>query len=450
MVTGFDSREVGTSEHVWAAAWPAHLPMLAAPRPGDRLLVIVAHPDDETLGAGGLIATAAEVGASVTVVIASDGEASHPNSATHSQEQLAEIRRAEVTTAVARLHPRVSVGFLGLPDSDLAEHLNELTDHVNRYAAGASLLVTPWSGDRHPDHAACAEVGARVARANRIEHWQFPIWAWHWGTPESPEFLPRTQLRRLLLEKDAVVAKLHAITAHRSQHSALSPEPGDEAMLSESMLAHFYRRYEVFVIADVAPASTAAYFDDLYEHDRDPWKLADRFYERRKRDLLLASLPRERFKRAFEPGCAIGALTAELVERCDEVVAWDGAHIAVDQATARIGGQRRAGRVSVDCARIPADWPSGRFDLIVLSEVGYYCPDLQQLKERVDHSLTADGVLIACHWRHRAPDHPATAEAVHTALEHGLCNIVVHREEDFLLEVWTRDGTSVAGAEGIV
>jgi len=446
----FDSREAGTPEQVWDAAWPPRLATLAGPRREDRLLVLVAHPDDETLGAGGLIAAAAAAGAAVTIVVASDGEASHPNSVTHSQTQLAEIRRAEVVRAVGRLHPHVRLEFLGLPDSELTSHVDELATRVSGHAGEATLLLTPWSGDRHPDHAACAAAGARLAQAQGIEHWQFPIWAWHWATPESPQFLPHRALRRLCLDESALAAKLEAIAAHRSQHSPLSSMPGDEAVLTASMLAHFQRPYEVFVTAEGAPASSAAYFDDLYQQDRDPWGLRDRFYERRKRDLLLASLPRKRFRRAFEPGCAIGELTAALAPRCDQIVAWDGARVAVEQTAARIGQLPVSTRVSVECARIPARWPDGAFDLIVLSEVGYYCLDMQALKRCVDRSLTADGVLIACHWRRDAPDHPATAPAVHGALGEGLANIVAHREADFLLDVWTRDGTSVAAAEGII
>jgi LmbE family N-acetylglucosaminyl deacetylase len=450
MATVFDSRHTGTSEYVWAAAWPSRLPTLPAPRRGDRLLLLVAHPDDETLGAGGLIASAAAAGASVTVVVATDGEASHPDSVTHSRAQIAEIRRAEVTTAVSRLHPQARLEFLGLPDSELSSYVDELVSQAAGYATQVSLLVTPWSGDRHPDHAACAQAGAQLAQVNGIEHWQFPIWAWHWGNPESSDFLPRTRLHRLCLDEEAIASKLHAITAHRSQHTALSPEPGDEALLTGAMLAHFYRRYEVFMIEQVSPASTAAYFDDLYEQDRDPWQLAKRFYERRKRQLLLASLPRQRFRRAFEPGCAIGALSVELAARCEELVAWDGARIAVDETTVRVSDRSLDSRVVVECARIPASWPPGRFDLIVLSEVGYYCPDLQELKQRITQSLTPDGVLVACHWRHRAPDHPATAQDVHAALGEDLQNIVAHLEADFLLDVWTGDGISVAAAEGIV
>ncbi|MEP6561765.1 MAG: PIG-L family deacetylase, partial [Nakamurella sp.] len=60
-----------------------------------RLVVISAHPDDETLGAGALIATAARLGVPITVIVATAGEGSHPDSPTHRPDQLAVIRRRE-------------------------------------------------------------------------------------------------------------------------------------------------------------------------------------------------------------------------------------------------------------------------------------------------------------------------------------------------------------------
>jgi LmbE family N-acetylglucosaminyl deacetylase/SAM-dependent methyltransferase len=444
----FDSHQAGTDECEWTRSWPSALPSIAAPTGGDRLLVVVAHPDDETLGAGGLIATASALGLPVTVLIASDGEASHPQSLTHSPQQLAQIRRREAADALARLHPQAELLFLGLPDSDLDSHGRQLTGHIADHLDAATHLITPWSGDRHPDHAACARAAAAIARRAGIAHWQFPIWAWHWAAPESPE-LPRARMRRLPLDPVARATKERAIEAHASQHQPLSAARGDEAVLSPSMLAHFRRDYEVFIV-DQPSAADGSYFDTLYADQLDPWGLDERFYERRKRDLILATLPRPRFRRVFEPGCATGLLTTELAPRAGEVVAWDGAQVAVEQATARLGQRTDIGRVVVEQRRIPVDWPAGTFDLIVLSEVGYYCPDPDQLQQRIAASLAPDGVLLACHWRHRADDHPVTADDVHRAIGSGLVRIVAHEEADFLLDVWTRDGRSVATAEGIV
>ena len=78
--TSFDHRDPGTAEADWAASG-----LLERLRPLDlkglrRLIVVAAHPDDESLGAGGLIAEAAALGVPVTVVVATLGEASHPDS----------------------------------------------------------------------------------------------------------------------------------------------------------------------------------------------------------------------------------------------------------------------------------------------------------------------------------------------------------------------------------
>ena len=449
MTASFDAHDEGTDETRWATAWPNQLPTVDPLSRGDRLLIVAAHPDDETLGAGGLIATAAELGVGVTVVIATDGEASHPDSPTHSPAQLAQIRRAELTAALQILHPSAEVHFLGLPDSGLSRREIELADLVAKHGVGMTHIVTPWAGDRHPDHAACARAGAQLARFNDVPQWQFPIWAWHWSEPESPA-LPQRRMKRIDLGPRARQAKARAIAAHRSQHEPLSPAAGDEALLTPSMLAHFQRPYEVFVVT----APTAAdndYFEQLYQREADPWALGERFYERRKRAMLLTALPRERFRRAFEPGCATGLLTAELARRSDEVVAWDGVRSAVEQTTARLRDLDAAdSTVTVERARIPSDWPNGQFDLIVLSEVGYYCADLRQLQQRISSSLSADGVLVACHWRHAAPDHPVSAEMVHAIVGQGMGRVAAHEEADFLLDVWTRDGRSVATLEGLL
>ena len=57
------------------------------------------------------------------------------------------------------------------------------------------------------------------------------------------------------------------------------------------------------------------YFEQLFEHDEDPWAFRTRWYEQRKRDLTLACLPRQYYTRIFEPACANGELSAALAER---------------------------------------------------------------------------------------------------------------------------------------
>lgn len=442
-VLPFDHRQAGTPETRWTRRGFDDLTELSVPGPDSRVVVVAAHPDDETLGAGGLIAAAAARGADVRVIVATDGEASHPQSPTHTPVQLAGVRRAEVRAAVAALHPALEPVFLGLPDGRLAEHPCALASMLGEHVRGATHLVTTWVGDRHPDHEACARAVAEL-RPPGARHWQYPIWAWHWDEPEH-SLLPWPTMRRVVLDVAARRAKAEALAQHRSQIEPLSPAVGDEAVVPPGVQAHFDRDFETFVVD--APAAEPAYFDRLYAGADDPWGLDERFYESRKRDLVLASLPRPRFRRAFEPGCATGLLTARLAQRCDAVVAWDFADAAVHQARHRLAG---TSGVSVERGRIPQAWPEGRFDLVVLSEVGYYCPDLGTLARRIHESLDPDGVVLAVHWRHAAADHPYPAEAVHEALGRNLHRLTHHVEDDFLLDVWSRTGQSVAAAEGML
>ena len=65
------------------------------------------------------------------------------------------------------------------------------------------------------------------------------------------------------------------------------------------------------------------HFEQMYQADPDPWQVASRWYERRKRDLLLAALPRERYAHGFEPGCGNGETTQRLLQRCERLCAVD-------------------------------------------------------------------------------------------------------------------------------
>ena len=85
-------------------------------------------------------------------------------------------------------------------------------------------------------------------------------------------------------------------------------------------------------------SSPATYFDELYRHSDDPWKLREGWYESRKRSLTLALLPRPRYRNAFEPGCANGELTLELAKRCDMLLAADLHERAVELARERAAG----------------------------------------------------------------------------------------------------------------
>lgn len=456
-MTAFDAHEPPTAQGRWARS-PRLAALARVPVPGRdrRIVLLAAHPDDETLGAGGLLAAAAVAGLDITVVIATDGDASHPHSPTHTAAVLARIRRQEANAALASLAPRAQLRFLGLPDGRLFDHGELLREELRSVVQPATLLLSTYREDRHPDHEACGLAAADVAAEHGIALWEFPIWTWHWADPDAaalagaaPE-LPWSSMRRFDLPAPAREAKSEAMRAYVSQHSPLSDQPGDEAILPDYMLEHFQRSFETFIVT--APAAKPRYFDQLYATDDDPWGLGERFYEQRKRDIVLASLPRSRFRRAFEPGCAVGLHTVALAQRCDEVVAWDIAERAVEQTRRRVAAAdvTGSGSVAVALGSVPAQWPDGVFDLIVLSEIGYFITDVTGLAQRVAASLSDDGVLVACHWRHPTVEAPSTTEAVHAALGEGFAVLVQHVEEDFLLQIWSRTGESVARAAGIV
>ena len=205
--------------------------------------------------------------------------------------------------------------------------------------------------------------------------------------------------------------------------------------------------------AGPAPATDATgrlpYFERMYGDSADPYGLRTRWYEARKRAVLLAALPHPRYARAYEPGCGAGELTAELAARCDDLLASDFSPRALASARARTA---TLPNVRIASHVLPGDWPAGTFDLVVVSEMGYFLDAgaMRALADRCRSALADDGVLVACDWR---PDFDARAlstDAVHAALaDLGLPRTVHHVEDDFVLDVWCRDARSVAQREGI-
>ncbi|WP_250508457.1 class I SAM-dependent methyltransferase [Caballeronia sp. GACF4] len=191
------------------------------------------------------------------------------------------------------------------------------------------------------------------------------------------------------------------------------------------------------------------YFDQLYKDNDDPWKIRNRWYERRKRALTLATLPNDRYARAFEPGCGNGELTALLAARCDEVVATDISADAVELTRQRIA---QFDNVTVEHMLLPDAWPEGKFDLVLLSEIGYYLdePQLWHIVEHVRRTLTPDGTVVACHWRKPMEGWTHTGEDVHARLRGrmGLPLLCHYWDDDLLLDVWTPDKRSVHQREG--
>ncbi|KQP29726.1 methyltransferase type 12 [Methylobacterium sp. Leaf104] len=139
------------------------------------------------------------------------------------------------------------------------------------------------------------------------------------------------------------------------------------------------------------------YFTELYAGNPDPWDFATSPYEHAKYDATLAALGRETYAQALEVGCSIGVLSRRLADRCAALLALDVAEAALDAARARCAP---CPHVSFLRAAVPAEWPSGRFDLVVLSEVLYFFTpeDLARIAAHLAAALNPGGEVVLVHW----------------------------------------------------
>ena len=127
------------------------------------------------------------------------------------------------------------------------------------------------------------------------------------------------------------------------------------------------------------------------------------------------------------------------------MVALDTSHRAVTTA------RTRAPRATVKQGMAPMDLPSGPFDLVLLSEVGYFLSPLELVAtlRRCEAALAPGGELLLCHWQHPTRDVPLDGQLVHeqaaSMLRTGRRASYV--DEDVRIDVWS-DGPSVARREG--
>jgi SAM-dependent methyltransferase len=157
-----------------------------------------------------------------------------------------------------------------------------------------------------------------------------------------------------------------------------------------------------------------AYFDDLYARSADPWSFATSEYEREKYDRTIAMLGDRRFARALEIGCSIGVLTRRLAAHCDSLLAVDISESAVDAARRNCAD---LANVRIERATLPAEFPPGAFDLIVVSEVGYYWSDddLADARRRIARGAAHGGRVLLVHFLPKVPEYVRDGDAVHTA-----------------------------------
>lgn len=218
---------------------------------GQPALVVAPHPDDESLGCGGLIAEAARLGAVVHIVVVTDGARSHAGSGTHRPETLRRLRRDETLEAVAVLGvPPARVSFLDLPDGHAplggaaAEAAGQRLASLARDIA-AGTIFTSWDYDTHPDHVAAHSYAAAAAREARASLFSYPVWAW---MLPGRTLMPNMRWKGFSLDIGPHVAtKRTAVLKHRSQTTPLIADAPSGFTLSDAQLATMITPKEFFI-----------------------------------------------------------------------------------------------------------------------------------------------------------------------------------------------------------
>ena len=230
-----------------------HLPEadLAKVTQSSPILVVAPHPDDESLGCGGMIAETIKLGREVHIVVVTDGSMSHPRSKTHPKERLQCLRRDEAVEAAAVLGvPATQVSFLNMPDGHTPQFGKDARAVGQRLAAlardvAAGTMFTSWDYDMHPDHVATHRYACMAARATDVPLFNYPVWAWLLP-PDT--LVPNLRLKGFAVDiRRNVAVKRAAVLRHRSQTTAMITDDPSGFTLSEEHLRAMITSKEYFI-----------------------------------------------------------------------------------------------------------------------------------------------------------------------------------------------------------
>ncbi|NVN53268.1 PIG-L family deacetylase [Mycolicibacterium hippocampi] len=232
----------GTPTTTWLDAG-LHLPELDLGQ-CPEMVVVGAHPDDETLGLGATAALLAEAGIRVQIVSASDGGAAHPNQSLLQRFELERIRRSELRSAAGVLGLNAPI-CLGLPDGQIAEHEDRLADLLTEVLATKPVgtwCAATWRGDGHPDHEAVGRAAAAAAEHTGAVLMEYPVWMWHWALPGDAA-VPWDRAYAAPLTRSAIERKNEAAQTFGSQF--VPPAPGAGPVLPPFVLSRLLAVGEV-------------------------------------------------------------------------------------------------------------------------------------------------------------------------------------------------------------
>jgi LmbE family N-acetylglucosaminyl deacetylase len=215
--------------------------MRVPPLRARRLLVVAPHPDDEVVAAWALMRQLRRRGAQVTVLVVSDGGASHPQSRSWPRARLVAERRRETRRALRELGVTPDrIRFLNLPDGGLAHRPDRLAAALGgalRRRAPPDLIVAPMADDAHADHRAIAVALAALPR--RGEHrLGYRVW---------PEGAARSLHGLAVPLGPAIDAKRRSVRSYRTQTGRIADAVAGFAMTHRHLRA-FAAPFERFAV----------------------------------------------------------------------------------------------------------------------------------------------------------------------------------------------------------
>ena len=201
------------------------------------------HPDDETIGCGGLIALAAASAVSVVVVVVTDGAASHPGSTTWPKERIAHRRKHEVSRAIGILGVGVPPHFLDLPDAQTETLAAPIRQQACDRLAGViaqhqpEVVLTTWRREPHCDHRFCYTLtrDSMQGASSSAMLVEYMVWTYLIGE-ENDRPRPHETSAFLLDIGNVRCRKRSALAAHRSQLGRIIRDDPEGFALSRSQM----------------------------------------------------------------------------------------------------------------------------------------------------------------------------------------------------------------------
>ncbi len=183
----------------------------------------------------------------------------------------------------------------------------------------------------------------------------------------------------------------------------------------------------------------AAYFERVYAANPDPWGFETSAFEAKKYRASLAALPRDQYAEALEIGSSIGVFSTLLAARTKRLLGTDVNAKALACARERCVAMPF---VRFELCSIPRQFPTGRFDLVVCSEVAYYWSDadLALAIDEIARALVPGGDVLLVHFLPAVPDYVRTGDAVHAIVlaDGRFTHITGTRSERYRIDVVRR------------